>query len=483
MHLMKTRQRQRGIAVAYVGIVTFTLVAFVGLSVDLGRAYVLRANLAKAVDAAALAAARHIGAGTTVARSEANEIFNVNFPNGYLGVSSVQNPPNIDFQVASDGSNITTVFSRATLPTTFMRIAGFGSINVSASGQSIRRLVDLSFVVDHSGSLGSQYAAVKAAAQQFVQYFDPNNDRLALIMFSANTIVMDAMNTAGRGFSQSSVLNHIANSTALGNTATAEGLYAGWDQLRAVPSGSQSGLRVMVLFTDGAPNTWSGTFQVNSSHNSGPLISRSGALYTGDFPRTLGQGSDQPSVGGLYQVYGTPGSPGTQYVAPTNNTYVSPAAPSPYTTINPDIPTLPLSSFHPTHVSAGIPTAFSLYTSSLTGQRPLVGGNVSGYPDHVKNANNAARNLAEVIANGIRGDGSGSQPIRIYTLGLGDLLNQNMGAVPETGSSILKRIANDPTSVSFNPAQREGKYYFAGDTTQLNAAFQQIRDQIIRISQ
>ena len=31
-----------------------------------------------------------------------------------------------------------------------------------------------------------------------------------------------------------------------------EGLYRGWDELRSVPAGTQSGLRVIVLFTDGA---------------------------------------------------------------------------------------------------------------------------------------------------------------------------------------------------------------------------------------
>jgi Flp pilus assembly protein TadG len=480
---MKTCQGQRGIAVAYVGIVIFTLLAFVGLSVDLGRAYVLRANLSKAVDAAALAAARYIGGGQTNARAEANKIFNVNFPSGYLGVSSVQNPPNITFQVASDGSNITTVTSEATLPTTFMRVGGYSTINVSASGQSIRRLVDMSFVIDHSGSLGSQYPQVQAAAQQFVQYFDPANDRIALILFAGNTIVMDAMNTGGRGFNQSSILNHISTSTTAGSTATSEALYAGWDQLRAVPTGSQSGLRVLVLFTDGAPNTFSGTFQVNTSHGSGPLISRTGALHTDDYPNVVGQGTNSPDDQGLYQIYGTPSSQGLQWVSPTSSSYASGGSSSPYTKVNPDIPTLPLNDFHPTHISSGIFTGFPLYTSSLSGQRALVGGNGSGYPNHVKNANNAARNLAEVIANNIRSDGSGAQPIRVYALGLGDLLNQNVGSMPETGTSILKRIANDPSSPSYNPAQKDGKYYFAGDTTQLSAAFAQIRDQIIRISQ
>src|SRR5439155_588279 len=81
-----------------------------------------------------------------------------------------------------------------------------------------------------------------------------------------------------------------------------------------------------------------------------------------------------------------------------------------------------------------------------------------------------------------RADTSGAK-IRIYTLGLGDLLNQNGGSVPETGASILMRIANDPASPSFNPSQAEGKYYFAGDTSQLVSAFEAIRNQIIRQSQ
>src|SRR5206468_5050233 len=75
------------------------------------------------------------------------------------------------------------------------------------------------------------------------------------------------------------------------------------------------------------------------------------------------------------------------------------------------------------------------------------------------------------------------QPIRVYTLGLGDLLNQPAGSVPETGASILMRIANDPASPSFNSNQAEGKYYFAADTSQLATAFEPIRNQIVRLRQ
>jgi von Willebrand factor type A domain-containing protein len=379
---------------------------------------------------------------------------------------------------------VVTVTSQAVIPTTFMQVAGFTELPVVASGQATRRLVDLSFVVDRSNSLSSDFDQVKAAAEQFVSYFDPDKDRVALVMFATNTIVMDAIRTSGRGFDKATVLGHIdGSSTGVVSTATAEGLYAGWDQLRSVPNGSQAALRVIVLFTDGAPNTFSAQFSVKPCHNcSGPLVPATGALFTSDYPAVGGQGQDNPSVTGLGAIYGSLSDTSLHYVSPTNSRYTS-GNNTNTQTVNPDIPSMPLQSYHPVHVSSGIPTGFALYDPTLSGQRALIGGTGSDYPDHVQNANNASRNLAEIIANAARSDGSGDQPIRVYTLGLGDLLNQAAGSVPETGASILMRIANDPASPSFNPTQAEGKYYFAGDTSQLASAFEAIRNQIIRISQ
>ena len=100
------------------------------------------------------------------------------------------------------------------------------------------------------------------------------------------------------------------------------------------------------------------------------------------------------------------------------------------------------------------------------------------------NANHAARNLAETIANAIRNDTDGLNRIRIYTLGLGDLLLASEGSAPaETGASILQRIANDPASSDHNPAQLDGRFFFAADPAQLNAAFQAVHDEVVRLSQ
>ena len=64
------------------------------------------------------------------------------------------------------------------------------------------------------------------------------------------------------------------------------------------------------------------------------------------------------------------------------------------------------------------------------------------YPAEVYNINNAARNLVEIIANAARND-TGDYRIRIYTIGMGQLVPLLLGTRPETSESILKRIAND----------------------------------------
>ena len=65
---------------------------------------------------------------------------------------------------------------------------------------------------------------------------------------------------ATRGFAKSTVVADIPQTLPGGSTAMVEGLYRGWDELRSVPRGTQSGLRVLVLFTDGASNSVPGFY-------------------------------------------------------------------------------------------------------------------------------------------------------------------------------------------------------------------------------
>jgi hypothetical protein len=148
-------------------------------------------------------------------------------------------------------------------------------------------------------------------------------------------------------------------------------------------------------------------------------------------------------------------------------------------------------SWHANHRSSGIPTAFPLQTNALTvnkvaqstrrGLRNINAG-TNRYPAEVYNVNNAARNLVEIIANAARDDAGGDYKVRIYTIGMGSLVQLLLGTQSEMSEDILKRMSNDKDSLDFNAAQLEGRYFFAQSEAQVAPAFQNIQNQILRLS-
>jgi hypothetical protein len=154
------------------------------------------------------------------------------------------------------------------------------------------------------------------------------------------------------------------------------------------------------------------------------------------------------------------------------------------------VPFLPLTSWHTHHRSGGIPTSFPLQTAALTvngaaqsARRGLRNWNAGAgrFPAEAFNINNAARNLVEIIANAARNDNV-DYPIRIYTIGMGELVRYNLGTIPEKSEDILMRMANDTRSPDFNKNQLEGKYYFAKTQDDVSAAFDALQSQIVRLS-
>jgi Mg-chelatase subunit ChlD len=451
-----------------------TLLLFAGLAVDSGRAYVVKAQLTKAVDGAALGAARALNTGDP--RGAASRIFSANFPAGYMGTTSVTDPASAGFfasrVVAASGVNIVTVTATAVLPTTFMKLGNFDTVTVSSSGEATRRMVDLSLILDVSSSIGSKWAAVRDSTRAFIDSFDQNNDRMALLTFGNGAAVLDAM-PAGRGFNKVKLMNDVPNTLPGGSTNMVEGLYRGWDELRSVPAGTQSGLRIIVLFTDGASNGVPGAWDASG-------IAKS--LRTYDFPKNFpdpdGQTWNNPTIGGLYDTQSGTASPSVSVVAANWSD----------TTTIPSVQFLPPNSWHTHHRSSGIPTTFPLQTSALNvngapqnvrrGLRNLSAGK---YPADVWNVNNAARNLLEIIADNARND-NGDYRVRIYTIGMGDLVRYMLGTMPEKPQDILTRVANDPNSPDFNSAQLEGKYFFAQTAADVGPAFQGIQNQILRLS-
>src|SRR5262249_28129940 len=302
---------ETGMVLVYMAGAITVLLLFSGLAVDTGRVYIVKAQLTKALDGAALGAARNLNSGDPTA--EATRIFNANFPAGYMGATLASGPTVTLSTDAATGRNIVDVSASASLPTTFMRVGNFTTMNVNASAQATRRMVDLSLILDVSGSIGSKWPAVRDAARSFIGSFDAAHDRVSLTTFSNGATVIDQMPST-RGFNKMQVQGDVPSSLPGGSTLMVEGLYRGWDELRSVPSGQQSGLRVIVLFTDGASNGLPGVYDVL------PGVARS--LRTWDFPKSPNDPDNQthndPHIDGLYNTAGGAQSAPPYSLTPTN---------------------------------------------------------------------------------------------------------------------------------------------------------------------
>jgi hypothetical protein len=86
---------------------------------------------------------------------------------------------------------------------------------------------------------------------------------------------------------------------------------------------------------------------------------------------------------------------------------------------------------------------------------------------------NAAINAVDDAAHTARYDPLG---IVVYTVGLGD----DMSNPPD--DDLLKRMANDPGSSTYDPSIPAGRYIFVSNAAALGSAFQQIASQVLRLS-
>jgi Flp pilus assembly protein TadG len=449
--------------------------------------------LSAAVDSAAIAAARGLTVGTSDAlrianaKAAAQKFFNGNFPPNYLGVTSttltIPDPVH-----NSNGYWDVTASATANMPTTFMRVLNWNQVNVDALGQVIRRDLDMVLVLDTSGSLSSVFSTVQSAAVKFIGKFIPTTDRVGLVAFSSGANVLVPIDkTSTRGFNSNTIKTAINNLNNGGATASAEGMRRALNEINTVPAAWRSSLRVIVFFSDGAPNEIPATFtRTSGSPNqvTGDLYSETSATGSGVTPAP-GCGNGVPcGVWPNIQVYPY-NNANNGNVSNTSNIAQLP---------NNSGTTLTLTST--VSGDAGNPTAVSI---PLAGKRTLTG---SPYANSRCNVNMAARNMLENVANSAR---SQDQPIAIYSLGLGAALNTleitfcgyattasiagtcpSPTSFPEFGCNIMKRLANTADSDTHQPApQPTGLYCYAditADPNALNSCFDAIASDILRLT-
>ncbi len=250
-------RRQSGNEIgATIVLVAISMTAFlsgVALGIDPARAYVAKAQMAKAVDAAALAGARALRLGKAEAERRAKALAAANgVIDGQNGISL-----SISFGSNADGEQTVAVSASRTLPTTLMSILGPRDINLGILAVAAVPPVDMVMVLDQSGSLGSMNAFddLQMAAKSFVTNFDDNLDQLGLVSFN---IRAEDRHLISKSFT-SSIKSQIDNMSSVGYTNTGEGLRLALQQMQ---SGSirQRSAKVVVFFTDGRPTASRGLF-------------------------------------------------------------------------------------------------------------------------------------------------------------------------------------------------------------------------------
>ena len=143
----------------------------VGLALDGARGYLVKARLSTALDSAGLAAAQNLQSASL--SSDINRYFTANFPTNYLD-ATVTGPTH---SISEDSTQI-TLQATASIDTTFMRLLGFKTLDVSADATVATGVtgVDLVFAFDLSGSMGNwtgdgtRLDAAREAATQLVDH-------------------------------------------------------------------------------------------------------------------------------------------------------------------------------------------------------------------------------------------------------------------------------------------------------------------------
>lgn len=256
-HITRMLSQQNGQAVLMAAFALFALLAVLGLAVDLGRLVVVKAQLAKAVDSAALSGARVLPTGRASAERAAYEYGEMNFRNDFMGTTG----HSFAVSFSPDPSKARVLVNATTdMPTTFLRLVGIESVVVRASAEAERRPLSIAMVLDNSGSLNRNFNGkdaigfLRVAAEEFVRFFDDHMDKMSLSLFSTGT---ETRFRLGHDFT-SPMISTIKAMTDLDNTNLSDGLAAGRIELRSDPD--PASFRALVFFTDGRPTALRGVF-------------------------------------------------------------------------------------------------------------------------------------------------------------------------------------------------------------------------------
>ena len=512
--------KQKGQAIVFIALISSSLIALAGLAVDLVLAYTVKTFLATATDAAALGAVRALERGITY-EDQQNEVqrvagmlFDANFPDGLMLTGNTGKfDQSISIAAKTMDSGAPAMFEQdpdmkpgmrevrintiAEAPTFFMRYFGVDKVVVRSSAYAARRDVNVVVVLDRSASLKSANAwdDVQESAITFVQKFDNNRDRVGLVTFGtgANVDFQLASGFKTGNALENMILTQQVPSSAYTNYST--GLWLAYSELLRVADGDA--LNAIVFFTDGQPSAFSAKFRMRTWDS--PDCDQSWV------EGTVGAGQDTSSwnnprfydVRGLWKRQAGPapvyyGSGSSSYDHPSNpncngmnqwggnveyafnSSYDWPSA---WTVSEPGGSS---KTFCIDDSASGCEGDDGNYSYSRSDSRLFSdSSNYSNSTFRGTNVHNGAKNLSLNIAQVARQDTS-LGGVYVHAIGLG-------GYGYDADATFMKTMANDPSNsygvqISAVDAEPMGSYVYAPNLGELQAAFDKVRSEVMRLT-
>lgn len=183
-------RHQSGVIAVAFGLMIPVVIGAVGLSVDMSQAYLVKARLSSALDAAALAAAASGSDDEGVIQDKVDAFMEANYPEGRIGSK-------IAVDVSLDGDEL-TVNATARLETSFMKIFGYETLDVDAETivQREVRGLEVVMVLDNTGSMSTDnnIGTLKTATINFIEILfesveDPELVKVGLVPYSSSVNV------------------------------------------------------------------------------------------------------------------------------------------------------------------------------------------------------------------------------------------------------------------------------------------------------
>jgi Mg-chelatase subunit ChlD len=255
---------ERGAFLVIFALMLLVILGFTALGVEAGRWYLVRAELAKGVDAAALAATKNISNPHVDPLALAREFGAENFYAGYMGTPGSKEGGTVVFTATMAAADSVQVEGRVHAKAILARIFGFDAIPVRAVSVAQRKEVEIMMILDRTGSMaGTKFTDLQKAANSFLDYYEDTQarDRMGLISYSYEVKVNYALGNNFVGPMRAAINAMIpSGATNMEDAFDQADGPKGFPDQTGMPA-DQRRQQFVVFFSDGQPTAMRGKFR------------------------------------------------------------------------------------------------------------------------------------------------------------------------------------------------------------------------------